>query len=52
MTRMEEQELAGTTGGIVWWIPLAAGAVAVAILKDWGDFKQGFIEGWNANNQP
>jgi hypothetical protein len=47
---MEEQELVETTGGVVWWIPLAAGAAAVAILKDWSDFKQGVVEGWKAYN--
>ncbi len=50
MTRMEDQELVETTGGMLWWIPLTAGAVTVAILKDWGDFKEGLVEGWNTYN--
>ena len=50
MTRLEDQELAETTGGVAWWIPLLGGAVLVAILKDWDDFKQGVVEGWKTYN--
>ncbi len=50
MTKINDRELAETTGGVVWWIPLGAGAVAYAIVNHWDDFKQGLIEGWEAHN--
>ncbi len=50
MTKISDRELAETTGGVVWWIPLAVGAAAYGIVNNWDEFKQGLIEGWKASN--
>jgi hypothetical protein len=50
MRRLDDEELAETTGGIAWWIPLGIGVVAGVILKDWSDFKDGVKDGWKAYN--
>ena len=50
MKTMNNEELAHTTGGVVWWVPVGIAVLAGAIVKDWSDFKEGIKEGWNAYN--
>lgn len=50
MKKIDDRELAETTGGVVWWIPVAVGAAIYAIVKDWDDFKQGILEGLKTSN--